>query len=167
WGVDEETLEDVIGGLLAERGLRLLVVEVGGVTGGQVVRMLTGATDRADRLAGGWVVPSGDLTALAEIAGRSLGDVMGSRNAVYSAGMAGAIAASLATERPPTAALVTLGDLPSARDDARVTGQAHLGVARPGAPPQALTVTLRAARSEIKRLAGNEALYLLGRALLD
>jgi len=166
WGADADTLEDVICTLLAERGLRLLVIEVGGVTGGQVVRVLTGATQHAERLAGGWVVPAGDLIALAEITGRSVGTTAGA-TVVFSQATAESIAGSLAEGALPTAALVTLGDLSPAQDDARVTGEAHIAVALPERPPQALTLPLRYARSEIKRLAGNAALNLLRQALLD
>jgi nicotinamide-nucleotide amidase len=165
WGVDDEALEDVICAALAAADLRLQVLEVGSITGGQILRVLTGATQHADRLAGGWVVPSGSLAMLAEIAGDALGQPGSSDAVVYSPAMAGALAEAVRAGTPDSAALVTLGDLPAARDDVRVGGDCHVAVALPGRGARALTIPQRAARGEVKRLAGLAALNLLRRAL--
>jgi nicotinamide-nucleotide amidase len=162
WGVDDETLENVVGGLLAGRGLRLGLIEVGGITGGHVARMLTNATQHAERLLAGWVLPT--------VAG--LGDQSGwpwdiAAPPAPTPAVAAALAARLLTGEAGRAALVTLGDLPAARDDERVSAACHLAVALPGQARRALTVPLRGARGEIKRLAALAALNLLRRELLD
>ena len=161
WGVDDETLENVIGGLLAGRGLRLGLIEVGGITGGHVARMLTNATQHTDRLLAGWVLPT--VAALADQAGRPW-DLDAPPAAAPAT--AAALAAHLGAGAPDRAALVTLGDLPAARDDERVVAECHLAAALPGRAPRALTVPLRGARGETKRLAALVALNLLRRELL-
>jgi competence/damage-inducible protein CinA-like protein len=165
WGVDDAALEDVICAALAAAGLRLQVVEVGSITGGQILRVLTSATRHADRLAGGWVVPTGSIAMLAEIAGDALRQPISGDAVVYSPAMAGALAEAVRAGTPDCAALVTVGDLPAARDDVRVAADCHAAVALPGRGARALTIPQRAARGEIKRLAGLAALNLLRREL--
>jgi nicotinamide-nucleotide amidase len=165
WGVDDEALEDVICAALATAQLRLQVVEVGSITGGQILRVLTSATRHADRLGGGWVVPTGSIAMLAEIAGEALRRPISGDAVVYSPAMAGALAEAVRAGTPDCAALVTVGDLPAARDDVRVAADCHAAVALPGRGARALTIPQRAARGEIKRLAGLAALNLLRREL--
>jgi nicotinamide-nucleotide amidase len=166
WGVDDEPLEDVICTALAGAGLRLQVLEVGGITGGQILRMLTGATCHLDRLAGGWVVPTGSIAMLAEIAGEALGQPGVSDTVIYSADTVAGLAEAVRGSAQDSAALVTLGELPAARDDVRMAADCHVAVALPGRAPRALTIPQRAARGELKRLAGLAALNLLRRELL-
>ena len=158
WGTDEDTLENVICGLLATADLRLLVLEVGSATGGHVLRLLTGATVHADRIVGGWVVATPDAAGLTVVLGPS---------APAAVPDAGALAAALAARAPETAVLVTLGDLPAATaDDVRVHGECRVAVAVPGMEARTVPVALRAARGEGKRLIGLSALNLLRQALL-
>ncbi len=167
WGVDEETLEDVICTALAEANLRLQVVEVGTITGGQILRVLTGTTQHLDRLVGGWIMPTGSIAALAEITGEALGHTGSTDDVVYSPETVGALAEAVRGGALDCVALITLGDLPAARDDVRVSADCHAAVALPGRAPRALTIPQRAARGELKRLAGLAALNLLRRELLN
>ena len=164
WGIDDQPLEDVITGLLAQREQQLAVVEVGGATGGALARLLTAATDPS-RVVAALTVPHADLAAL-----RNAGLPLDVEELSSQAGVQ-ALAAVAATHWGTSAALVTVGPLPAGRDDARVRGEAW--VAALITPPdgaarhRAVRLPIQAARGEVKRLMALAALNLLRKLLLE
>jgi len=68
WGVDDETLEGIVGGLLRSKNMTLAVAE--SFTGGLLAFALSGVPESRDFFRGGKVVPSGDAGAGAESAAR-------------------------------------------------------------------------------------------------
>lgn len=164
WGSDDETLEGVITGLLAARGLTLAVVEVGGATGGAIARLLTAAPDPGPVRAA-LVVP--DPTP-EELRNAGLRVNVKVTDAGGEAGVQ-AIAAAAARKWAVGAVLVTAGRLPAGADDARVSGEAWAAVqvAGAGAPTtRAVRLPIRAARGEVKRLMALQALNLLRKGLI-
>jgi nicotinamide-nucleotide amidase len=159
WGADEDTLEDVICAALAERGLRLAVVEAGGASGGQIGRLLSGAARPAPVVAA-LTVPTLDSGAL-----RNAGLHVDVDPLVGDEGVR-ALATAAQTRWGVDLALATAGILPEAAEGGRAQGAMWLGLAG-ASGVEALRLPIRAARGEVPRLMALAALNLLRKRLLE
>ncbi|HUS14516.1 MAG TPA: CinA family nicotinamide mononucleotide deamidase-related protein, partial [Chloroflexia bacterium] len=146
WGADEATLEDVVCGLLAAQGLNLVVIEIGGASGGQIARLLSSAVDPQP------VTLVLSVPGLSRQALRNAGLPAGVEEVESEAGISG-LAHEVQAQHGTSAVLVTAGALPPGRDDARVQGAmwAAVGLAAPNGTlvVKALRLPIRSARGEV------------------
>ncbi|MBI2322210.1 MAG: CinA family protein [Chloroflexi bacterium] len=159
YGVDDETIADVVCGLLRERGLTLATVELG--SGGMLANVLGEATDAAAVYRGGLVVGPHDTGALGSAAAAVLAE-----RGPASPEAAGTLA-STAGERFHADAGLAIAAAPGPAPAGEAPpGTVHIALAWRG-EQRAAAQQHRTTPTEVKRRAAMAALNLLRRALLE
>ncbi|MBI3954211.1 MAG: competence/damage-inducible protein A [Chloroflexi bacterium] len=159
WGVDDETLEQIVGRLLKERGYALAVME--SCTGGLLASTITDAPGSSAYFKGG-VVAYDNAVKMAHGVPAQLIEAHGAVSAEVALAMAEGIRRSLGAE----VGLATTGVAGPEPLEGKPVGEVHLAVAtaRGGQASRAL---YPGTRELIKRRTATAALFLLRRALLE
>ncbi|MBI4318858.1 MAG: competence/damage-inducible protein A [Chloroflexi bacterium] len=158
YGVDDDTLEIVVGQLLREKGLSLATME--SMTGGLLASTITDAPGASEYFQGGIVAYANSAKVEAGVDERIIGDY-GAVSAEVAMAMATAARKRLGTD----VGLSITGEAGPDSSGGHPVGTVFVGLDLRGAT-QVSAGTHRAGRPEIKRTAVVRALNLLRRALL-
>ena len=156
FGVDEETMEGVIGRLFLERGWNLGVAE--SLTGGLVASRIVGVPGASEWFRGGIVAY--DVGVKMAILGVADGPVV-SREA------AAAMAEGAWQVLGADVGLSTTGGAGPTEQEGRPIGTVVVGLALPGSAPDAVELRLPGDRERVRQLATISAMNVLRRRLLE
>jgi len=156
FGVDEETMEGVIGRLFLERGWNLGVAE--SLTGGLVASRIVGVPGASEWFRGGIVAY--DVGVKMAILGVADGPVV-SREA------AAAMAEGARQVLGADVGLSTTGVAGPTEQEGRPIGTVVVGLALPGSAPDAVELRLPGDRERVRQLATISAMNVLRRRLLE
>ena len=156
FGVDEETMEGVIGRLFLERGWNLGVAE--SLTGGLVASRIVGVPGASEWFRGGIVAY--DVGVKMAILGVADGPVV-SREA------AAAMAEGARQVLGADVGLSTTGVAGPTYQEGRPSGTVVVGLALPGSAPDAVELRLPGDRERVRQLATISAMNVLRRRLLE
>jgi nicotinamide-nucleotide amidase len=156
FGVDDETMESVVGRLLAERGWHLGIAE--SLTGGLVAARLVAVPGASE-----WF--RGAVVAYAAAVKRSVLGVSG--GPVVTAEAAAAMAEGARHVLGSEVGLATTGVAGPTEEEGRPVGTVFAGFALPGSVPDAVGLRLPGDRARVRQLATISALDILRRRLLE
>ena len=155
FGVDGETMEMAVGGLLLERGWSLGIAE--SLTGGMIASRLVGVPGASDWFRG--AVVAYDAAVKRSVLGVADGPVVTSEAAAAMAEGARRVLGS-------DVGLATTGVAGPSEQEDRPVGTVVVGLALPGSAPEAVELRLPGDRERVRQLATISALNSLRRRLL-
>ena len=159
WGVDEDTLEGVVGRLLVERGLTLATME--SLTGGLLAHTITNVPGSSRYFLGGIVAYSNQAKIQHGIE-RGLIEQFGAVSPQVAQAMAGAVRRALGAD----VGLATTGVAGPDPLEGKPPGTVHIGLDLKD-KTSTISFTHLFGRLRIKRMAVSAALFHLRRALLE
>jgi nicotinamide-nucleotide amidase len=159
WGIDDETMEQVVGKLLKERGYSLAIME--SCTGGSIASAITDVPGSSTYFQGG-VVAYSNAVKVAHGVPAELIEAHGAVSAEVAVAMAEGVRRSLRAD----VGLATTGVAGPEPLEGKPVGEVHLAVATPRGS-EASRGLYPGPREMIKRRASTGALFLLRRALLQ
>ncbi|HLE02907.1 MAG TPA: nicotinamide-nucleotide amidohydrolase family protein, partial [Dehalococcoidia bacterium] len=159
WGVDEDTLEGVVGRLLVERGFTLAAME--SLTGGLLAHTITNVPGSSRYFLGG-IVAYSNQAKIQHGVERGLIEQFGAVSPQVAMAMAGAVRRALGAD----VGLATTGVAGPDALEGRPPGTVHIGLDVKD-KVSAISFTYLFDRLRIKRMAVNAALFHLRRALLE
>lgn len=161
YGYDDDTLESVVGRLLAERSWRVAVAE--SCTGGLVAHRLTNIPGSSRYVEQGWVTYSNE----AKIRELGVDPVLLERHGAVSAEVATAMAQGALKRSGADLAVATTGIAgPGGGSEAKPVGLVYFACAMRDGTVSAHSRRFRGGREDIKWRAASEALNVLRRAVL-
>ena len=159
WGVDEDTLEGVVGRLLVERGFTLAAME--SLTGGLLAHTITNVPGSSRYFLGG-IVAYSNQAKIQHGVERGLIEQFGAVSPQVARAMAGAVRRALGAD----VGLATTGVAGPDALESRPPGTVHIGLDVKD-KTSTIPFTYPLDRLRIKRMAVNAALFHLRRVLLE
>ncbi len=160
WGVDDESLESVVGQMLTKRGLSLALME--SCTGGQLADVITNVPGSSTYFRGGIVAYATEIKEMIGVEPALIRE-----HGVISDATAAAMATAVRQRFTADIGIATTGVAGPGPQDGIAAGQIHVGIDGGELfPSQALSYQFNQSREANKRRAVTQALMLLRRSLL-
>jgi nicotinamide-nucleotide amidase len=158
WGADDDTLEEVAGAMLKERGLTLATME--SCTGGLLASTITDADGASDYFKGGYVAYTSEMKIELGVSAELI-----EKHSVYSSEVACDMARAVRERLAADYGIGVTGVAGGEPVEGHPPGTMHIAV-HDGTQPQPISYTFYQGRQATKRRAVTTALFLLRRALL-
>jgi nicotinamide-nucleotide amidase len=159
WGYDEDTLEDLVGTMLRERGLSLATME--SCTGGLLASAITDVPGSSDYFKGGLVAYSSEMKAAFGVDSTLL-----SQKGTVDPEVAAAMAKAARLRLEADIGIGVTGVAGPAEVEGKPVGTVHIAIDAEG-KSSSLSIQYPPSRPEVKRRAVYSALFKLRQLLLD